>query len=131
MTIPATDDRLLRRPRCFILQEPKRKDRDTGQMVSVMNFGRVSEFGDPVVCFTHHQVSLIPHPTKERLKDLLRDFTDEDYIVAVGDPTLIFLAGMVVSDLNRGCCKMLKYDKEARSYTKIQFDIFQRLGETR
>ena len=99
-----------------------------GDLVSVMNFAKCSEFGDPVVCLPRGQMALSPHPTKEKLREVFRDFTDNDFIVAVGDPTLIFLAGMVICDLNRGRCNMLKYDREVRSYLKVEFNIHQRLG---
>jgi hypothetical protein len=31
--------------------------------------------------------------------------------------------------LNRGRCNMLKYDREVRSYLKVEFNIHQRLGQ--
>ena len=116
-------------PRVFILQEPQARDEATGKMKSLMNFSAALEWGEPVVCLPPGPVALSPYPTKEALKECLKDFTDDDYIICVGDPSLIFMAGMVACDLNRGRAKILKRDKEARKYILVEINIHQRLGQ--
>lgn len=114
------------RARCFILQEPMKRDHESGQMVPVMDFRNVLEYGDPVVCLGSGRVSLTPGPTIDTLRDKLRDFSDDDYIVSVGDPSAIFIAAMIAGDVNNGKCKLLKWDKEARRYIKVQIDVHYR-----
>lgn len=112
--------------KCYIIQEPMKRDHITGQMIPVMDFRKVLEYGEPVVCLTSGRVGLTPGPTIDTLRDKLRSFTDEDYIVSVGDPTGIFAAAMILGDINNGKCKLLKWDKESRRYICVQMDIHYR-----
>lgn len=119
---------LTRRPKVFILQEPTRKDEATGELVSLMNFAKANEYGDTVVCVPPGQVALSPAPLIHQLRSVLREYTDDDYVIAVGDPTVMFVAAMVLSDLNRGKCRMLKWDRQAKQYISVDIDIFRRNG---
>lgn len=114
------------RGKCFIIQEPVKFDSATGQMVPVMDFRKVVQYGEPVVCLPNGRVSLSPGPTIDALRDKLKDYCDDDYIVSVGDPTAIFVAAMVLGDLNRGKCNLLKWDKQSKGYIKVEIDIHYR-----
>ena len=109
----------------YIIQEPTRRDA-SGGFLPVMDFRKVLEYGDPVVLLPNGRVGFTPGPTIDTLRDKLRGFTDDDYIVSVGDPTAIFATAMIASDINNGKCKMLKWDKEARRYICVQLDIHHR-----
>lgn len=111
------------RNKCFILQEPMKRDHSSGQMVPLMDFRKVLEYGEPVVCLPTGRVSLSPGPMIDALREKLRNFSDDDYIVSVGDPTAIFAAAMIASELNCGRVKALKWDKEMRQYIVVQLDI--------
>lgn len=114
------------RNKCYIIQEPMKRDPGSGVMVPVMDFRKVLEYGDPVVCLPTGRVSLSPGPMIDNLREKLKDFTDDDYIVSVGDPTAIFAAAMVASDINNGRVKALKWDKDSRQYIVVQIDIYYR-----
>jgi hypothetical protein len=108
-------------PKCYIIQEPMRREGNV--LAPVMDFRKVLEYGDPVVCLPHGRVSLAPGPTVSALKYQLRNFTDDDYMVSVGDPSAIFIAAMVVSEINNGRCKLLKWDRDAKRYIEVQVDL--------
>ena len=114
------------RPRCFIVQEVRKKDPSTGDMVPVMDFRKVLEYGDPVILLPNGRVGFSPGPTIDSLRDKLRDYSDNDYLVSVGDPTAIFAAAMVVGDINNGRCNILKWDKDSKQYICVQMDIHYR-----
>lgn len=116
------------RPRCFIVQEAMKREGET--MVPVMDFRRVLDYGDPVVCLPPGRVSLTPGPTIDALVEALKTYTDDDYIVSVGDPTAIFAAAMVVGDRNNGKVNMLKWDKTSKQYIKVVIDIHYRTRKT-
>jgi hypothetical protein len=94
-----------------------------------MNFKAVAEWGTPVICMPPGWIGSAVYPAKEQLKECFKDFRDGDFVVGVGDTTLIFLAGMVISDLNRGRCKFLKYDRKDSRYILAELDIHRRLGQ--
>ena len=110
------------RPKVYLLQEPLKND-GAGQMVPMFDFRKVIEYGEIVICMPSGRISLTPGPTIDRMKDVLRNFTDEDFVVPVGDMSAVFAAAMVICDINRGRCKLLKWDKNSRGYVKIQIDL--------
>ena len=111
------------RPTVYIIQEPLKRDLSTGEMIPTMDFRKVLDYGDPVVLLNSGRVSLSPGPTVDMLRDKLRNFTDEDFLVSVGDPSAIFIAAMVVGEVNRGRCQLLKWDKNSKQYITVQIDL--------
>ena len=110
----------------FILQEPMKRDEDSGQMVPVMDFRKVLDYGDPVICLPSGRVSLTPGPTVDSLTEILKNYTDNDYLVSVGDPTAMFVAAMIVGDRNNGKVNLLKWDRDSKRYISVAVDIHYR-----
>lgn len=113
----------------FIPQEPVRRNKRTGELESRMRFEVASKFGETVVLLPPGRMMLSPQPAIERMKDKLRDFSDDDYLIAVGDPTAIAIAAVIAADNNRGKLKMLKWDKEKEVYISVEIDIYHRTGK--
>lgn len=80
-------------------------------------------FGDLEVLLPHSQSMLAPVPTVRSLNTKLDDFTDEDFILPIGDPVLISTVAMVAASKNSGRVKFLKWDKRVRRYFQIQVDL--------
>lgn len=111
----------------FIPQEPMRRDRD-GELRSMMNFAAASKYGETVVCLPPGKVALSTQPTVHRLQECLRNFSDEDYLIAVGDPSVIAIASAIAAANNRGRFNLLKWDKETRVYILVQVNLFHKPG---
>lgn len=107
----------------YIVQEPLRRDPSSGQMVPMFDMRSVVEYGDPVICLKSGRVALSPAPTMQALRDTLREFGDDDYLVAVGDPSAIAMAAAIVADVNRGQFRLLKWDRFARRYLEVRVNI--------
>lgn len=89
---------------------------------SSMDLTPAAKFGDIEVLMPTSQSMLAPVPTVRSLKEKLRNFTDEDYILPVGDPVLIATVAMIAAEQNGGRVKFLKWDKHLRSYFSILVD---------
>lgn len=89
---------------------------------SAMNLTPALEYGELVILMPQSQSMLAPVPTVRALKEKLRNFTDEDYILPVGDPVLISTVAMVAAQQNGGRVKFLKWDKIQKKYFVIQVD---------
>lgn len=113
-------------PKVYIVQEVSRWDAATKTMVPIMDFRNVLPYGEPVICLPGGNLALAPGPTIDSLRDKLRNFTDDDYIVSVGDPSAIFMAAMIVGERNNGRVKLLKWDKRSSCYIKVEIDVFYR-----
>lgn len=107
----------------YIVQEPMRRDSESGHLVPTMDFRKCLEYGDPVVCLTNPKVAFTPGPMVRALNDCLKDFCDDDYLVAVGDPSAIATAAAVAAKNNLGRFNLLKWDKNSRRYIKVEINL--------
>lgn len=111
---------------CYIVQEPVRRDPESGELVPMMNFNRVLDYGKPVVCLPRGNIAFSPAPTMDKLREKLKDFSDSDYLVCAGDPSCLAMAAMIAAERNRGKVALLKWDKRASSYIEVRVDIYNR-----
>tara|TARA_R100001244_G_scaffold65232_3_gene53975 strand:+ start:584 stop:922 length:339 start_codon:yes stop_codon:yes gene_type:complete len=72
------------------------------------------------------QMILSPGPLIHKLKMLLKDITSEDYLLLSGDPAIIGVTCSVVSDLTTGKYKLLKWDRQEKTYYPIEINIHQK-----
>ncbi len=74
------------------------------------------KYGQMTLLLPEGNITLSTQPTVRRLRKLLKDFNDEDYLLLSGDPVAIGLACMVVGDINQGKAKLLKWENRESSY---------------
>jgi len=88
------------------------------------NVRSAEKFGDlKVVLPDNRQIVLSSGPLTFKLKHELKDFNDNDYLLLMGDPAIIALAGAVASDVNGGKFKVLKWDRDEKKYYDIEIDL--------
>ena len=88
------------------------------------NIRSAEKFGDlKVVLPDNRQIVLSSGPLTFKLKHELKDFNDNDYLLLMGDPAIIALAGAVASDVNGGKFKVLKWDRDEKRYYDIEIDL--------
>ena len=58
------------------------------------------------------QIIFSPGPLVFKLRKLLNNFTEKDYLLLTGDPAIIGVACSIVSDITNGKYKLLKWDKQ-------------------
>ena len=88
------------------------------------NIRSAEKFGDlKVVLPDNKQIVLSSGPLTFKLKHALKDFNDNDYLLLIGDPAIIALAGAVVSNVNGGKFKVLKWDRDEKQYYDIEIDL--------
>lgn len=57
------------------------------------------------------------------LETKLRDFSDKDYLLALGDPTVIGIACVAAAKANNYRWRMLRWDKDEFRYIPITIDM--------
>ena len=88
------------------------------------NIRSAEKFGELEVCLPDNkQIVLSSGPLTFKLKHALKDFNDDDYLLLMGDPAIIALAGAVASDVNGGKFKVLKWDRDEKKYYDIEIDL--------
>lgn len=117
--------------RVFIPHEPRVRDRDTGEWRPMIDLSPARAYGPITILFGENTVGLNTVPMVRMLKRKLSDFSDDDWIVCVGDPSLIATTAAVAAQVNRGRYKLLKWDKRLRNYIEVEVDLSGRTnGET-
>ena len=93
------------------------------QEVVGFNILPAAKYGNFELLLPKGQVMLSSGPTVSRLRKTLKNFSDEDYLLLIGDPAAIGLATAVACDINRGQFRFLKWDRQERQYYPINVDI--------
>ena len=100
------------------------------QEVTGRNVLGARHYGDlKVLLPSNANIVLSPAPTIRRLRENLKNFSDEDYLLLMGDPAAIGLACVLASENNRGVYSILKWDRIEKDYYPVVIDIHQR-GES-
>jgi hypothetical protein len=97
------------------------------QEVPGRNILGARSYGDlRVLLPSNTNIVLSPGPTIRRLREGLKEFNDQDYLLLMGDPAVIGLACVIASDINVGLYKILKWDRIEKDYYPVSIDIHQK-----
>ena len=94
------------------------------QEVRGKNLTPAKEFGTLQLLLSRDQIHLDPKPAINSLHEGLQNFTDEDYLLLIGDPIAIGISVQVAASYNFGRVKVLKWDKEQSNYNDIQLELY-------
>ena len=72
------------------------------------------------------QMIFSPGPLVYKLRQGLKDFTKDDYLLLTGDPAIIGVACSIVSDITNGKYNLLKWDKQERKYYPIEINLYEK-----
>lgn len=106
--------------RVFITHEPHRIE--NGVIKSVFDMTPAAEYGTIEVLIPAGASLLSTVPMVRTMRDRLHNFSDNDYLLPVGDPAAIMAAGAIASEINNGRVKILRWDRVARRYIVVQID---------
>lgn len=108
----------------YIPNAPLRKDPVTGEFVLSMNLGRARRFGDLVYLFSRDEIgdgSAIDLKALELAVDeRMCALVDSDYILFVGDPTVMAMVVRAHARLLPGArMNLLRWDRFHRDYMEV------------
>ena len=72
------------------------------------------------------QIIFSPGPLVYKLRQGLKNFNAKDYLLLTGDPAIIGVACSIVSDITNGKYKLLKWDKQERTYYPIEINLYEK-----
>ena len=86
-----------------------------------------SKYGELKVLLPEHsQIILSPGPLVFKLRQLLKDYTPNDYLLLTGDPAIIGVTCSIVSDMTNGRYNLLKWDRQEKTYYPVEINLFQK-----
>ena len=91
------------------------------------NIMGASKFGELVTLLPENsQIIMSPGPLIFKLRKLLNNFNENDYLLLTGDPAIIGVACSIVSDITHGRYNVLKWDKQERKYYPIAINLYEK-----
>ena len=72
------------------------------------------------------QMIFSPGPLIYKLRQGLKNYTSDDYLLLTGDPAIIGVACSIVSDITGGKFKLLNWDKQERKYYPIEINLYEK-----
>lgn len=107
----------------YVPQQPSRFDAATRLWIPTVNLDPAKVYGEVVVMLPPNANRLHTAPLIVALREQMAAYTTEDYIVAVGDPSLIAAAACIATGKTRGLLRMLKWDRMASSYIPVEIQL--------
>ncbi len=113
-------------PRVFLVQNPSRRDQDTGEWIPKYDLSAASAFGEIV--------ELLPPGPDWRDSDQIAErmsqnligpdgYQPSDYILALGDPIAVAIAMMLALKNAGGFVAALKHERREKLYFPIEIQI--------
>lgn len=94
-----------------------------GKPSAQFDISPAAEYGDIKILVPQTDPPHVTDSIVRLLNEKLADFSDDDYILPVGNPALIATAVAIASDINGGVYSMLIWDKMNRSYSPLFVNI--------
>ena len=92
-----------------------------------INILSASDFGYLVICLPNRDQAIYSTaPYVQKMTKNLQNIRKEDYLLAVGDPIIITLSGIIANDNTNGQFNMLKWDKREYRYYPLEVDMYQK-----
>ena len=123
-TMLFNDQPKIQKSKVYLIQDIP-VDKETGK--PKYNVLGAQKFGEIVTLLpVYSQIILSPGPLVIKLRTLLKNFTTNDYLLLSGDPAIIGVVCSLVSDQTNGRFKLLKWDRQEKTYYPIEINIFQK-----
>jgi len=88
------------------------------------NVRSAEKFGElKVMLPDRKQMVLSSGPITFKLQQEMKDFSDDDYLLLIGDPAIIAVCGAIAADINNGKFKVLKWDRNDKIYYDLEIDL--------
>ena len=92
--------------------------------INIMGASKYGEFKFLLPEFS--QMIFSPGPLIYKLRQGLKNFKVDDYLLLTGDPAIIGVACSIVSDITNGKYNVLKWDKQERKYYPIEINLYEK-----
>ncbi len=115
----------------YVVQNQHRWDKHQKAFVPKYDFSPAGEYGEMVDLLSPTAAPFRTDSIIAELHEKLRDFTEDDYLLLVGNPVLIGISLAIAADYNHGDINVLQWSGKDRKYLPIPVkDIFQSQIET-
>lgn len=107
----------------YVVQNQHRLNHETGELVPKFDLAPAREFGEIVFLLSPSAAPFRPDSVVSELRKKLFDFSDDSYLLLIGNPALIGMAVALAAESNGGRVRVLQWSGRAREYTPIDIDL--------
>ena len=72
------------------------------------------------------QIILSPGPLIFKLRKLLKNYSEKDYLLLTGDPAIIGVACSIAADMTGGKYNLLKWDRQEHTYYPVEINLYEK-----
>lgn len=112
--------------RVFVIQRQMRRDRNTGELVLKFNLEPAEKFGEIVYLLSPTAGPFNPGPIIQDLHEALHDYSDDDFLLLIGNPCLIGWSVGIAAHHNAGRVRLLQWSNRPEGnerYVEVEADL--------
>lgn len=106
----------------YLPQLPSRFDASLQMWIPSINIQPAEEFGETFTVMPPDASRLSTKQLTKAVRERMQDFSEDDYLVCIGDPFLIALCSIVAAEMTDKV-KFLRWDRMAHAYTQLEIDL--------
>jgi hypothetical protein len=107
--------------RVFVVQQQMRREGAT--LVPKFDLAPAAKFGALSMLLSPTAAPFNPGHIIAELQDKLRSFSDDDYLLLVGNPCLIGMTVAIAAQANSGRVRMLQWSGRDQSYRVVRANV--------
>jgi len=103
-------------PKVYAPSIPSKFDPGSGLWIPTVELSQANKFGEVVVMLPPNAVRAGLAPCVAAMKEKLQAYSADDYLIGVGDPSMIAAAACIAVRKSGGLLRMLKWDRMSKDY---------------
>lgn len=107
----------------YAIQQQMHYDAVKGELLPRFDLSPAEEFGEIKYLLSPSASPFTPDSIISELHEKLKGFSDEDYLLLIGNPVLIGMAAAIAAD-NAGTVNFLQWSGKNHKYISIKAEIF-------
>lgn len=107
----------------YLVQNSYTRDLDTMLLRPRFDLSPAAPFGEIVEVLDGRIGPMATAPAMAEMRHVLRNYCDDDFILALGAPAFLVAAGAVAANNNNGRVHVLHWNKLQQKYYPLTFDV--------
>lgn len=112
----------------YVVQEPAPERRRTAGVRPPIDLTDAKRYGQLYYCLEWSETQdLTAEQIGERMTTALALYTEQDYVLLIGNPTAMTIAALIAALKANGIVQLLMWDRDNRCYKKERVNVRQHL----
>ena len=108
----------------YVVQNQHRLDRRTGTLIPKFDISPAKKYGELSFLLGPTASPFNAEPIVAELHEKLQHYSDDDYIMLIGNPCLIGWSVAIAADYNEGRVNLLQWNLKINDYIPVSATLF-------